>query len=67
MKINLFSVYLSPQYIIEQLLTKVLYTFKWSAPFKLEDEMPFGIVFAFPKSHFLFAESLVGNLSEIFS
>jgi hypothetical protein len=49
-------------YLTIDLLSNVLSEFQWPSTFSLEDDLPDGIILAFPRSNFVFTEGSDGDV-----
>lgn len=50
-------------YLTLDVVTDVVAQFDWPAPYELEDELPDGVVMAFPRCHLLFDEGFESEVS----
>ena len=56
------NMYDSELYMNMQMLAETLSEFDWPEPYQLEDDLPDGIIVAFPKSNFCFTEGPDGDI-----
>ena len=54
--------YNPPTFMTLELLDKLLAEFEWPAPYTLEDDLPDGIVVAFPRCHLYFTEGFESTI-----
>ncbi|MDC0744564.1 hypothetical protein [Polyangium mundeleinium] len=54
--------FLTRSYLTMALLREVLAEFAWPAPYELEDDLPDGIIVAFPRSHLYFSDDYLGEV-----
>jgi len=53
---------LTKSYLTMDLLREVLAEFEWPAPYELEDDLPDGIVVAFPHCHLYISDDYLGDV-----
>lgn len=56
------ALYNPEQYMTLELVDEIASQFDWPAPYTLEDELPDGVLMAFPKCHLLFVEGFEGEM-----
>jgi len=54
--------FLTKSYMTMGILREVLAEFEWPAPYELEDDLPDGIVVAFPRCHLYISDDYLGDV-----
>lgn len=66
MTFNPDIMYSPEQFLTVEVLERILAEYTWPLPYRLEDELPDGVVVSFPKSHLMFSEGFEGDMELIF-